>query len=85
MGRLPKERQLSEARLMNDSFCELGREEFPRGVEREDVGLVAWGKETGAHDVDNALRSVVALKPVMDDRCPSVEQVGVQMHVVIIA
>jgi hypothetical protein len=36
-------------------------------MERENVRPVTWSKEIPPHDVSNALRAVVALKPVVDD------------------
>ncbi len=57
--------QAREARLLDDRRGELGRQQLLLRVEREDVRLL---EEPRAHRLDDALRSVEALEPVVDDR-----------------
>jgi hypothetical protein len=70
---LPDARQRAEPRLADDAARELVGEDFAGCGEREDVGLLVL-EETRANEINDPLRAVHSLKPVVRDRRRFVEQ-----------
>ena len=71
---LANPRERAEPRLADDAARERLRQDFPSGGESEDVGLPLVPEEARANEIDDSLRAVHSLKPVVRDRRRFVEQ-----------